>query len=67
MQKKYMLEKEREKKAQKIVMQSSKLHDLLNLVWEIKQTKCNDSKAVSWVLKVGWQAWQASPMRLEVS
>lgn len=44
--KKYMLEKEREKKAQKIVMQSSKLHDLLNLVWEIKQTKCNDSKAV---------------------
>lgn len=45
--KKKMLEKEREKKAQKIVMQSPKLHDLLNLVWEIKQTKCNDAKAVS--------------------
>lgn len=44
--KKKMLEKQREKKAQKIVMQSSRLRDLLNLVWEIKQTKCNDSKAV---------------------
>ena len=45
--KKKMLEKQREKKVQKIVMQSSRLRDLLNLVWDIKQTKCNDSKAVS--------------------
>lgn len=38
--------KKRPRKSSYSQSRLSKFHDLLNLVWEIKQRKCNDSKAV---------------------